>query len=109
LRGVHLASYRSFPTSASPGRAVGAAAVAIVAGLVVGIGTQVLQGVLPDSWGVLANSGVVWALGAFALGTLMPSVRAAALGGTTTMVLASLSYYWAVDWFGESARRGAAP
>ncbi|MBA3803874.1 MAG: hypothetical protein H0X22_13370 [Acidimicrobiia bacterium] len=106
MRGVHLASYRPVPTSASPGRAVGAAAVAIVAGLVVGIGTQVLQGVLPDSGGVLANSGVVWALGAFAVGTLMPSVRAAALGGATTMVLASLSYYWAVDWFEGISSQG---
>ncbi len=61
---------------------------------------------LPASLGVLANSGVMWALGAFAAGTLMPSVRAAALGGATTMVLASLSYYWAVDWFEGISSQG---
>jgi uncharacterized protein DUF6518 len=76
-----------------------AGAVAVLAGLVVGIGTQALQGVLPGSWGVLANSGVAWALCAFAIGTVMPSDRAAALGGAVAMVLASVSYYQAVEWF----------
>jgi hypothetical protein len=85
-----------------------AAAVAVLGGLVVGIGTQVLQGVLPGSWGVLANSGVAWALAACAIGTVLPSDRAAALGGAVAMVLASTSYYWAVEWFEgiESSSRG---
>jgi hypothetical protein len=76
-----------------------AGVVAVLAGLVVGIGTQALQGALPGSWGVLANSGVAWALCAFAVGTVLPSDRAAALGGAATMVLASVSYYQAVEWF----------
>lgn len=83
-----------------------AGAVAVLGGLVVGIGTQGLQGVLPGSWGVLANSGVAWALCAFAVGTLLPSDRAAAIGGAVTMVLASISYYQAVDWFEGTSSKG---
>jgi len=83
-----------------------AGAVAVLGGLVVGIGTQALQGVLPGSWGVLANSGVAWALCAFAIGTLMPSDRAAALGGAAAMILASVSYYWAADHFEGIASNG---
>lgn len=82
---------------------------AICAGFAIGIGTQVLQGALPNSWGVLANSGVVWALGAFAIGTLMPSDAAAAVGGAIAMALAALSYYWAVDWFEGISSSGTGP
>ena len=42
------------------------AGLVVVTGAVLGIGTQVLQGALPGGWGVLANSGVMWAFGAFA-------------------------------------------
>jgi len=97
-------------TSSTPERTMlVAASVAVLTGLAVGIGTQVLQGVLPGSWGVVANSGVAWALGAFAVGMAMPSARAGALCGATAMVLATLSYYWAVDWFEgiSSGSRGA--
>lgn len=86
---------RPLPRQAQAALAV---AIAVLGGLVVGIGTQELQGVLPGSWGVIANSGVAWALCAFAIGVVMPTDRAAALGGATAMVLASCSYYWAVDW-----------
>jgi hypothetical protein len=82
---------------------------AICAGLAIGIGTQILQGVLPSSWGVLANSGVVWALGAFAIGMLMPSDAAAAVGGAIAMALAALSFYWAVDWFEGISSAGRGP
>lgn len=75
----------------------------IAAGLALGIGTQILQGVLPDSWGVLANSAAVWAIAAFALGTLMSNVRAAAVGGAVQLVIASCVFYMAVDWFEGSS------
>lgn len=75
------------------------AGVVVVAGLAVGIVTQILQGVLPDGWGVLANSGVMWALLAFALGMVMPSPRWAAVGGAVELVIASIAYYMAVAWF----------
>jgi len=48
---------------------------------------------------VLANSGVMWSLAAVVVGLLMPSARAAIAGGAASMVTASISYYWAVDWF----------
>lgn len=73
--------------------------VGLVGGLAVGVGTQILQGVLPGSWNVLANSGVAWAVGAFLLGMLLTSDASAAVAGGIAMALAALSYYWAVDWF----------
>ena len=85
--------------STAPARAIGWAAIVAVAGLVLGVGTQTLQGVLPDDWGVLANSGAVWAIGAFALGAILPDVRTAAIGGAIELVIASCSFYAAVDMF----------
>jgi hypothetical protein len=80
-------------------------AMVVVAGLVVGIGTQYLQGVLPDGWGVLANSGAAWAMCAFAVGAVLPTPRLAAVGGALHLVVASVVYYASVDWF-ESAGSG---
>lgn len=78
-------------------------ATVAIAGLVLGIGTQLLQGILPDSWGVLANSGVVWAIGAFALGAILPDPCSAAIGGAIELVIASCIFYVAVDWFEGSS------
>jgi hypothetical protein len=86
-----------------PARTVLYAATVVIAGLVLGIGTQILQGILPDSWSVLANSGVVWAIGAFALGATLPDVRSAAVGGAIELVIASCIFYVAVDWFEGSS------
>lgn len=71
----------------------------VCAGLVVGIGTQVMQGVLSGSWSVLANSGVMWALAAFGLGAVLPTTRWAVGGGAAHLVIASFAYYEAVEWF----------
>jgi Family of unknown function (DUF6518) len=76
-----------------------AAAAVVGAGLAIGIVTKMLQGVLPDGWAVLANSGVMWALSAFVLGMALPSTRWAAIGGAAALVIASISYYLAVDGF----------
>jgi hypothetical protein len=81
-------------------------AVGVVGGLIVGIGTQILQGVLPGSWNVLANSGVAWAVGAFLLGMLLGSDASAAVAGAIAMALASVSFYWAVEWFEGSSSDG---
>ncbi len=75
----------------------------MIAGLGLGVGTQILQGVLPDRWGVLANSGVVWATGAFALGAILRDVRSAAIGGAIELVIASCIFYVAVGWFEGSS------
>lgn len=83
--------------SVLPGLAV------VGAGLAVGIGTQVMQGVLSGSWSVLANSGVMWALAAFALGAVLPTTRWAMVGGAAHLVIASFAYYEAVEWFEGSS------
>jgi hypothetical protein len=85
------------------------AAFVVAAGLLVGIGTQHAQGVLPDRWGVLANSGVAWALCALGVGSALPTPRWSALGGAAHLVLASVVYYASVGWLesGGSGTRGA--
>lgn len=75
----------------------------VCAGLAVGIGTQVMQGVLSGSWSVLANSGVMWALAAFGLGAVLPTARWAMAGGAAHLVIASFAYYEAVEWFEGSS------
>lgn len=82
-----------------PARTVHALVVAVLAGVALGFATQTLQGWLPGSTGVFANSGVAWALIAFALGLTMPSARSGALGGAVALLVASCSYYVAADWF----------
>jgi Family of unknown function (DUF6518) len=72
---------------------------AALAGVALGFVTQILQGSLAGSSSVLANSGAMWILVAFALGLVMPSSRTAAIGGAVALVAASISYYVAVDWF----------
>jgi len=78
-------------------------AVAIAAGAALGIGTQVLQGWLPGAWGVVANSGVAWAVAAFGLGMLVATDRLAAPAGAVALVVAAVSYYRAVEWFEHSS------
>ncbi|MCU1399062.1 MAG: hypothetical protein JWN62_2171 [Acidimicrobiales bacterium] len=80
---------------------------AAIAGATLGIGTQVLQGVLPGGWSVLANSGVMWALVAFVLGACVPAAHGvgatlAAVGGAIALIVASCFYYVAVDWFEQA-------
>jgi hypothetical protein len=78
---------------------------AAIGGVALGVGTQVLQGHLPGAWSVLANSAVAWALAAFLIGMAMPTLEAAIFGGALSLVVASVSYYGAVDWF-EGSRSG---
>jgi uncharacterized protein DUF6518 len=86
-----------------------ALAGAVVAGVALGFVIQILQGSLGGSSAVLANSGAVWAFVAFSLGLVMPTARMAAVGGAICLVVASISYYVAVDWFEgiTSSPRGA--
>ena len=87
-----------------------ALAGAVLAGVALGFGTQALQGSLGGSSAVLANSGAVWVIAAFAVGLVMSSGRLACIGGATCLVAAPISYYIAVDWFEgiASAFRGPA-
>jgi hypothetical protein len=93
-------------TTADDGTAI---VTAILGGFLVGVVTQVLQGKLTGSWNVLANSGVMWSLAAAAVGALMPGIRTAVVGGATSMVVASVSYYWAAEAFEGIASSGRSP
>ena len=92
---------------------LGSVMFVVVAGLTIGVGTQILQGLLPRNIGQLSNSGAVWALGAVVVGAAMRSERLAAAAGGAALVIASYSYYGAVDRFehlgsnGTSARMWA--
>lgn len=81
-------------------RLIPAIITAIVAGSLLGIITQFLQGELSANWGtVFANSGIAWSLAAFRIGSLMPSARLAALGGAVARVAAAIVYCEAAFWF----------
>lgn len=72
----------------------------LVAGALLGILTQIGQGALPDdAAALLANSGGAWLVAAFAVGALMSSTERAAIAGAVTLVVASFTFYEAVDLF----------
>jgi hypothetical protein len=62
-------------------------------GLAVGVLTVFGQGALPGTWKTWANSGAVWLVPAFFVGSFMPSDRAAAAAGVVTLVGAIVGYY----------------
>ncbi|MHA6765026.1 DUF6518 family protein [Streptacidiphilus sp. PAMC 29251] len=70
-------------------------AAALLAGLVLGAVTNILQGVLPDSLRMFANSGAVWVVAAYVAGVLVrrgPDWRTFA-AGAATQVGAVAGYY----------------
>ncbi len=71
-------------------------ALALGAGLVVGIATSYLQGVLPGSWNRLANSGGVWTVLAFAVAVRVSRNRSEAVGAGLFALLGSVAGYYAV-------------
>jgi hypothetical protein len=71
-------------------------AVAVLAGIVTGVLTLAGQSVLPGAWNRLANSGAIWVSVAFAVATLAPSMRVAAVGGLLTLLSAVAGYDAAV-------------
>lgn len=78
----------------------------VLAGVAVGCLTLLGQSVLGPGWHRLANSGAMWSLGAFAVGTRTASDRQAAVAGFATLILAVASYYAAAVLFVDA---GAAP
>jgi hypothetical protein len=71
-----------------------AVASAAGAGLVLGLATLGLQGVLPGSWNQLANSGAVWAVGAFLAGVVLaPAGWRPVTAGTGVLAGAVIGYY----------------
>jgi hypothetical protein len=61
------------------------------------------QGWLPGQWSTLANSGAVWLVFAFAVGSCMRSEVAAAAAGAGVLVCAVIGYYVAVPVVVEGA------
>ena len=88
---------------------VAAISCALVAGVVLGVLTQMLQGALPDNAGtLLANSGAAWAAAAFGVGAVVVASDAkAAAAGALALVTAAITFYQAVAWF-ENSRSGLA-
>ena len=80
-------------TSTAPDPWFTAVGLAAVGGLVLGLATLPLQGVL-SRWGDLANSGAVWSVGAFVAGMLLRGdTRRSAVAGAVVLVGAVLGYY----------------
>jgi hypothetical protein len=71
-------------------------ALALVAGLGVGVATSYLQGVLPGSWNRLANSGSVWIVLAFAVAVRVARNRSEAVGAGLFGLLGAVAGYYAV-------------
>jgi MFS family permease len=67
--------------------------VVLVAGLGLGVVTQVLQSALPTGWPQAANAISPWLLVAFLVGSVMPDRTSAVVAGTATLSLALVGYY----------------
>jgi hypothetical protein len=80
-------------TIAEPWRLVRIFALVAVVGLAVGVLTLVAPGALAGHWRTWANSGAVWLVPAFFVGSFMPSDRVAAAAGAMTLVAAIVGYY----------------
>ena len=63
-------------------------ALTIGVGVAVGVATLLGQSVLPGDWNRLANSGAIWLLASFLVGSRMPTNGRAAVAGMATLVLA---------------------
>ena len=85
-------SERSAETTAAGTRRI---ALVLVAGLMVGAATQILQGLLPGALNWIANSLSGWLVVAFLVGSRMPSLRWAA-GSGPPLLLAALAGYYAL-------------
>jgi Family of unknown function (DUF6518) len=70
---------------------------AVVAGLLLGAATQVLQGILPGTLNWVANALSVWLLVAFLAGSRLPGWRLAAACGVLLLVAALAGYYLMVQ------------
>lgn len=69
---------------------------AVIGGLLIGALTLLLQGLLPGSWGHLANSGATWVVAAFFAGAFLGRP---ALHGTVVLFGEVIGYYGAAAIF----------
>jgi hypothetical protein len=86
----------STPLRIRPTTALVPLLLAVTGGLLVGFLTSVLQGVLPDRWNSLANSGAVWTVVAFTLA--LPAAREvwAPVAAGTLALLGEVGGYYAI-------------
>jgi len=68
-------------------------ALTIGVGVAVGVATLLGQSILPGDWNRLANSGAIWLIASFLVGSRMPTNGRAAVAGMATLVLAVVAYY----------------
>jgi len=71
----------------------GQIALTIGVGVAVGVATLLGQSILPGDWNRLANSGAIWLIASFLVGSRMPTNGRAAVAGMATLVLAVVAYY----------------
>ncbi len=72
---------------------VGRLGLVVVVGLLIGVATQIGQGILPDGLSQAANAISPWLFAAFLLGSRMPERRSAAVAGIGALVFALVGYY----------------
>jgi hypothetical protein len=70
-------------------------------GILTGLATLVGQGIMPGQWNTLVNSGAVWLVPVFFVGSRMRSRASAALAGAGTLLATVAAYY------GSAALTGA--
>ena len=71
--------------------------IGVVAGLVAGAVTQLLQGILPAGIGSIANSATPWLAAAFGVGSTASRWWLAAIAGAVTLLAALVGYYGLVQ------------
>lgn len=91
---------------ASRRQAVESIVTVVLAGVGIGCLTLLGQSVLGSGWHRLANSGAMWSLVAFAVGSRTASDRQAVIAGLATLLFAVVTYYAAAVFFVDA---GAAP
>ena len=75
--------------------------LALGVGVLTGLATLVGQGILPGQWNTLVNSGAIWLVAVFLVGSRMPSRASALAAGTGTLLSTVAAYY------GSAALTGA--
>ena len=69
--------------------------LALGVGILTGVATSFGQGVMPGQWNTLVNSGAIWLVPVFFVGSRTRSLAWAAIAGTSTLVATVAGYYGA--------------
>ena len=69
--------------------------LALGVGILTGLATLAGQGFMPGQWNTLVNSGAIWLVPVFLVGSRMPSRAWAAVAGTGTLLATVAAYYGA--------------